>query len=467
MPDHNFARRGFRDPNRQFDRNRMRQFRQRGPRPGPEGEVDESQIDHIDTRVDFAQLEAKNLPELKELAKEFGVTGTTTFKKTDLVYKILEAHAGKSGYLFRVGLLESLPDGFGFMRLDGHSHSPEDVYVSQSQIKRFCLKTGDTVYGTVRAPKEGERYFSLLRVEAVNGRPAEVARTRKDFDKLIPIHPIKKFDLECEGEISTRLLDMIAPIGYGQRALITAPPKAGKTSLLKAIANSIAKNHPEVHLIILLIDERPEEVTDIRRSVRAEVVDSTFDREAENHMRVAELTLEKAKRLLECERDVVILLDSITRYSRASNLTVNPSGRTFSGGIDPAAMFRPKRFFGAARQIDGGGSITIIATALVDTGSRGDEYIYEEFKGTGNCDIFLDRDLFNRRIFPNVDVKLSGTRHEELLIAPDDLKKVWHMRRMLNGLDTAQATELLVDRLKHTKLNREFLALIEKTTRGS
>jgi transcription termination factor Rho len=396
------------------------------------------------------------------------VTGYTTLKKHDLVFRILEAQAEHDGLLFKEGALEILPDGYGFLRLHGYLPSPDDVYVSQSQVKRFGLKTGDVVSGRIRQPKESERYFSLLHIEAINGQNTEAIRNRVDFERLTPIFPLEHIRLETESSgITARLIDLIAPVGKGQRGLIVAPPKAGKTTLLKTIANSVATNHPEIVLIVLLIDERPEEVTDIERSVNGEVVASTFDELPENHMRVTELVLEKAKRLLESKRDVVILVDSITRLSRASNLTVTPSGRTLSGGLDPTAMYRPKRFFGAARNIEHGGSLTILATALVDTGSRMDDMIFEEFKGTGNLDLILDRELFDRRIFPAIDIKKSGTRHEELLLDREDLRRIWHMRRMLNALDPQEATELLIDRLKNTGGNREFLDLVDKSLKGN
>ncbi len=418
--------------------------------------------------MEMSRLEEKSLVELREVAKELNVSGYTTLKKHDLVFRILEAQAEQSGLLFKEGALEILPDGFGFLRLHGYLPSPEDVYVSQSQIKRFSLKTGDVVSGRVRQPKETERYFSLLHIEAINAQSPEAVRTRVDFERLTPIFPLDHIRLEIEQSgITARLIDLIAPIGKGQRGLIVAPPKAGKTTLLKTIANSVTKNHPEIVLIVLLIDERPEEVTDIERSVNGEVVASTFDELPENHMRVTDLVLEKAKRLLESKRDVMILVDSITRLSRASNLTVTPSGRTLSGGLDPTAMYRPKRFFGAARNIENGGSLTILATALVDTGSRMDDMIFEEFKGTGNLDLILDRDMFDRRVFPAIDIKKSGTRHEELLLPKDDLKRIWHMRRMLNALDPQEATELLIDRLKNTEANREFLELVDKSVKGN
>jgi transcription termination factor Rho len=349
------------------------------------------------------------------------------------------------------------------MRLNGFNPSPEDVYVSQTQVKRFGLKTGDLIAGQVRPPKENERYYSLLRVEALNGEDPEVGRTRKPFEALTPIYPMERLRMETKPDnIAGRMIDLIAPIGKGQRGLIVSPPKAGKTTLLKTIANSITANNPECILIVLLIDERPEEVTDMERSVRGQVVASTFDLPPENHMRLQELVLERAKRLVEHKRDVVILLDSLTRLGRASNLTVTPSGRTLSGGLDPAALYRPKRFFGAARNIEEGGSLTIIATALIDTGSRMDDMIFEEFKGTGNMEINLDRGLAEKRIFPAINIVKSGTRHEELLFSPEELRAVWQMRRVLAALDSEQATELLIDRLRNTRSNREFLQIVLK-----
>jgi transcription termination factor Rho len=414
---------------------------------------------------DMVTLEQKNLTELREIAKGLEMPGVATFKKSDLVFKILEAQAAQSGHGFKRGILEILPDGKGFMRTEGYLPGEEDVYVSQSQIKRFNLKTGDMVAGQVRAPKDMERYWGLLRVEAVNGEPNENIKTRKEFEKLTPIFPDEKFKLETTQEnITARIIDLVTPIGKGQRGLIVAPPKAGKTSLIKNVANSIMANHPDVYLIVLLIDERPEEVTDISRSVKGEVVASTFDELPDNHIRVADMVLEKAKRLVEMKRDVVILLDSITRLSRASNLVCTPSGRTMSGGLDPAAMYKPKRLFGAARNIEEGGSLTILATVLVDTGSRMDEYIFEELKGTGNLDLVLDRDLFNQRIFPSIDINKSGTRRDDLLLSKEDLAAVFHLRRTLASLDNDKAVTLLIDRLKNTKSNSDFMTIVQKSS---
>lgn len=378
-----------------------------------------------------------------------------------------EAHAERHPQA-ATGVLEILSDGWGFLRRNNLTPSPDDIYVSQTQIKRFGLRTGDLVAGQARPPKDSEKYFGLLRVERVNNVDPEVARSRKAFDDLTPIYPNERIVLETTPEETAgRLIDLIAPIGKGQRGTIVAPPKAGKTTLLKTIANAVAVNHPEMVLLVLLIDERPEEVTDIRRSVNGEVVSSTFDETPENHMRVAEMVLEQAKRLVESGRDVIVLMDSLTRYTRASNLTVNPSGRTLSGGLDPAALYRPKRFFGAARNIEEGGSLTILATALVETGSRMDDHIFEEFKGTGNMELDLDRNLADRRVFPAVDLIRSGTRHDELLYDEETLRKITQMRRLLTGLPTVEAVDLLIDRLKRTKSNKEFFKVIEKTMKGS
>lgn len=368
--------------------------------------------------------------------------------------------------LVKQGVLEILPDGWGFLRHNNFDPNSQDIYVAQAQIKRLGLKTGDTVSGVVRPPKDTEKYYGLLRVESVNGVNPELARNRVNYDELVPIYPEDRLILETDAKnLTSRVIDLIAPIGKGQRAIIVAPPKAGKTTILKSIANSITVNHPDVVLMVLLIDERPEEVTDIRRSVVGEVISSTFDELPENHMRVADMVLEKAKRLVESGRDVVILLDSLTRLSRASNLTVTPSGRTLQGGLDPAAIYRPKRFFGTARNIEHGGSLTIIATALVETGSRMDDIIFEEFKGTGNSELKLDREIANRRIFPAINVKESSTRKEELLYDEESLKAVYQLHRVLAGLGTVEATELLIDRLNNSKSNKEFLKTVSKTGR--
>ncbi len=418
--------------------------------------------------ITLAELNTKNLEELQEIAKENGLNGDFSgSRKEELVRKIWENFAEKSGYLFAQGILEILPDGWGFLRRSNFSPNAEDIYVSQTQIKRFVLKTGDLVAGQVRPPKESEKYFGLLRVEQVNGMDPEMSKSRINFDDLTPIYPNDRIILETTpNEIAGRFIDLISPIGKGQRGTIVAPPKAGKTTLLKTIANAITVNHPEMNLIVLLIDERPEEVTDIRRSVKGEVISSTFDETPENHMRVAEMVLEQAKRLVEAKKDVIVLMDSLTRYTRASNLTVTPSGRTLSGGLDPAALYRPKRFFGAARNIEEGGSLTVLATALVETGSRMDDHIFEEFKGTGNMELDLDRNLADRRIFPAVDILKSGTRHDELLYDEESLKRITQLRRLLSGLAVPEATELLIDRLKHTRSNKEFLKMVDKTMKN-
>ncbi|MCX8053243.1 MAG: transcription termination factor Rho [Armatimonadetes bacterium] len=417
--------------------------------------------------MELSELEKKSLEELQEIAASLDIENGS-IKRQDLIIKILKAFTERTGLIFDQGVLEILPDGWGFLRHSNFSPTASDVYVSQSQIKRFGLRTGDIVSGQVRPPKDTEKYYSLLRVQAVNGLDPEVARTRKNFDDLTPIYPNEQYKLETTPDnLSARFIDLIAPIGKGQRGLIVSPPKAGKTTLLKTIANSITTNSPEAFLIVLLIDERPEEVTDIRRSVDGMVVSSTFDELPENHIRVAEMTLEMSKRLVESGKDVVVLLDSITRLARASNLTVNPSGRTLSGGLDPSALYRPKRFIGAARNIEEGGSLTVIGTALIDTGSRMDDAIFEEFKATGNMELVLDRGLAERRIFPAIDIKRSGTRHDELLFDEETLKRVWHLHRLLAALDIEQGTELLIQRLKQTKSNEEFLKIVDKTIKSN
>ncbi|MBC7242492.1 MAG: transcription termination factor Rho [Anaerolineae bacterium] len=416
-----------------------------------------------EVRLTIAELESKTLDELRSLAREMGVTGYTRLKKNDLIMRILEAQAEQRGYVFRGGVLEIMPEGIGFLRADGLLPGPNDIYVSQSQIRRFGLRTGDMVVGQVRPPKESEKYYGLLRVEAVNGLDPEVAKRRPHFETLTPIFPNRQFKLETTPDVlATRLIDLVAPIGRGQRGLIVSPPKAGKTTILKQIANGISANYDDVHLMVVLIGERPEEVTDMDRSVEAEVYSSTFDDPVEQHVKVADMALHRAKRLVECKKDVVILLDSITRLARAYNLTVPPSGRTLSGGLDPAALYPPKHFFGAARNLEEGGSLTIIATCLVDTGSRMDDMIYEEFKGTGNMELHLNRKLAERRVFPAFDIERSGTRREELLLEPDTLAKVWTMRRMLAAIGGTEALEPLLERLRRTRSNREFLATLNK-----
>ncbi|RLC99099.1 MAG: transcription termination factor Rho [Chloroflexi bacterium] len=418
--------------------------------------------------LDMATLEIRRLAELRELAKEWEISGCSRMKKEDLILRLLQAKAERDGLMFNGGVLEIVDENKGYLRCKHYKPGPKDVYVSQSQIRRFGLRTGDMVVGQVRPPKENEKYFSLLRVEAVNGMDPEAAKKRPSFESLTPIFPEERFILEAApGNLTTRLLGMVAPIGKGQRGLIVSPPKAGKTTVLKHIANGISVSHPEVHLMVLLIGERPEEVTDMDRSVDAEVISSTFDEPVKSHARVTEIALARAKRLVEGKRDVVILLDSITRLSRAYNLVVQPSGRTLSGGLDPAALYPPKRFFGAARNIEEGGSLTTIATCLIDTGSRMDDMIYEEFKGTGNMELHLSRKLQERRIFPAFDIERSGTRKEELMIDHDTLQKIWLMRQRFldshtSGYSLAQAMKELLRVLKSTKDNQEFLNLFAK-----
>ncbi|MDI3316826.1 MAG: transcription termination factor Rho [Bacillota bacterium] len=411
------------------------------------------------------ELEGKTLPQLYQLAKELELTGYSSMRKRELIFEILKAKTEKDGLIFARGILDIMPEGFGFLRAMSFLPSDEDIYVSPSQIRRFNLRTGDEVQGQARKPKEGERYFGLLRVEAVNGVSPEVAADRIFFDNLTPIHPNQRYKLETNAhELSTRIIDLVAPVGKGQRGLIVSPPKGGKTVLLKKIANAIATNYPEVVLIVLLIDERPEEVTDMERSVRAEVLASTFDNPPENHIKLADMVLERAKRLVEHKKDVVILLDSITRLARANNVVVAPSGRTLSGGLDPAALIRPKRFFGAARNVEEGGSLTIIGTALVETGSRLDDVIYEEFKGTGNMELILDRSLAERRLFPAIDIKRSGTRREELLLSKEELEVMWAFRRTTHAMDAGKVLEILKDRLAKTRSNAEFFELLRRET---
>ena len=414
--------------------------------------------------MSISQLEALTLDELRELARTHEVTGYTRLKKYDLVMRLLRANAEQQGYIFGGGILEIVQDGIGFLRSDHLLPGPEDVYVSQSQIRRFGLRTGDLVIGQVRPPKDTEKYHGLLKVEAVNGLDPEEAKRRPIFEKLTPVFPNEQILLETRPNvISTRMIDMLGPIGRGQRGLIVSPPKAGKTTVLKRIANGITSNYNDIHLMIVLIGERPEEVTDMDRSVEAEVVSSTFDEPVQNHVRVAEMALERAKRLVESEKDVVILLDSITRLSRAYNLTVPPSGRTLSGGIDPAALYPPKRFFGAARNVEEGGSLTILATCLVDTGSRMDDMIYEEFKGTGNMELVLSRKLAERRIFPAFDIERSGTRAEEKLLDSETLAKIYTLRRMIDAMGGGHEAILpIIERMSRTRDNREFLDTLTK-----
>ncbi len=414
--------------------------------------------------LNYAELDRKSLTELRELAKEQAISGYSKYKKSDLIFRLLRAKAEREGLIFGGGVLEIVQDGIGFLRSDHLLPGDEDVYVSQSQIRRFGLRTGDMVIGQVRPPKDTEKYFGLLRVEAVNGIDPEAAKQRPDFDKLTPIFPNVQFKLETKGNIlSTRLLDLLAPIGKGQRGLIVSPPKAGKTTILKQIANGVSENYPLAHLMVVLIGERPEEVTDVDRSVEAEVFASTFDAEVESQTRVAEMALQRAKRLVETGKDVVIMLDSITRLARAYNLVVPPSGRTLTGGFDPAALYPPKRFFGAARNLEEGGSLTIIATCLVDTGSRMDDLIYEEFKGTGNMEAHLNRKLADRRIYPAIDWERSSTRREELLIDEDTLPRVWTLRRMLAAMGGGpEEIELVVERMAKTRSNKDFLGNLNK-----
>jgi transcription termination factor Rho len=416
--------------------------------------------------MDIADLKKKTIAELTDVARELNLEGTGAMKKQDLIFKILETQTQRNGVINAEGVLEILPDGFGFLRSANYNYlpGPDDIYVSPSQIRRFNLRTGDTVTGQVRPPKEGERYFALLKVDSINFEPPDAIKQKVLFDNLTPIYPNKRIWLETTPEdLSMRVMDLLIPLGKGQRGLVVAPPRTGKTILLQKIANSIAKNHPEIYLIVLLIDERPEEVTDMQRSVKGEVVSSTFDEPPERHVTVAEIIIEKAKRLVEHKKDVVILLDSITRLGRAYNTIVPSSGKVLSGGVDSNALQRPKRFFGAARDIEEGGSLTIIATALIDTGSRMDEVIFEEFKGTGNQEIVLDRKLAERRIFPAFDITRSGTRREELLLTEEELNKVWILRKILNPNNPVEAMEFLLDKMRRAKTNKAFLDSMKGT----
>ncbi|MGD2205531.1 MAG: transcription termination factor Rho [Anaerolineae bacterium] len=414
--------------------------------------------------MNIVELQNQTLSELQDVARDLDVSGYSRLKKHDLVMRLLQAYAEEKGLLFGGGILDIIPDGLGFLRSGDLLPSSDDIYVSQSQIRRFGLRPGDTVVGQVRPPKDNEKYFGLLRVEAVNGEDPERAKRRPWFDRLTPIFPREQFRLESgRHPLSTRLLDMLAPIGRGQRGMIVSPPKAGKTTILKEIANGLTSNHDDLHLMVVLIGERPEEVTDMARSVEAEVMAATFDEPVQHHVRVAEMALERAKRLVETGENVVILADSITRLARAYNLVVPPSGRTLSGGIDPAALYPPKRFFGAARNIEEGGSLTIIATCLVDTGSRMDDVIYEEFKGTGNMEMHLNRKLAERRLFPAIDIERSSTRREELLLNKDVLSRVWTLRRMIDALGGgADAVEPVLDRLSKTRSNADFLSTLNR-----
>ncbi len=415
--------------------------------------------------MNLKELKEQKINDLIVLADTLKIEGANSMRKQDLIFALLQAELEKNGQIYGEGVLEILPDGFGFLRAPDYNYlpGPDDIYISPSQIRRFNLKTGDTVSGQIRPPKESERYFALLKVELVNFEDPEAVRGKILFDNLTPLYPEEKFVIETKTEnLSSRIMDMLTPIGKGQRGLIVSPPRAGKTVILQNIANSISSNHKEVVIIVLLIDERPEEVTDMQRSVNGEVISSTFDEPAQRHVQVAEMVIEKAKRLVEHKKDVVILLDSITRLARAYNTVVPPSGKVLSGGVDSNALHRPKRFFGAARNMEDGGSLTIVATALIDTGSRMDEVIFEEFKGTGNMELYLDRKLSDRRIFPALDINRSGTRKEELLIDPDDLNRIWILRKILQPLSTIDAMEFLSEKIKDTKNNAEFLASMSR-----
>ncbi len=477
--EHNSSKR--QNANQKFNRNQRTQKRGYGSRtsyPVPTGEVAES-ILNAETSEDNASkpkliindLTVMSMPDLREMAMQYGFNADdlAPMKKQDLIFVILKAHTERGGIIFASGALEILPDGYGFLRSPQNSYlpGPDDIYISPSQIRLFNLKTGDTVYGQTRSPKEGERFFALLRIETVNLDEPRVAQTRVPFENLTPLYPNEKLRLETVStEVSTRIVDLFAPIGKGQRLLIVAPPKAGKTILMQKIANAITTNNPEVYLIVLLIDERPEEVTEMERAIKGEVISSTFDEQATRHVQVAEMVLEKAKRLVEHKRDVVILLDSITRLARAYNQTVQTSGKVLSGGVDSNALFKPKRFFGAARNVEEGGSLTIISTALIETGSRMDEVIFEEFKGTGNSEIDLDRKLAERRLFPAINIKKSGTRKEELLLTEEELQKMWVLRKVLNPMEDIEITELILDRMKKSKTNEAFLASMNAGTAG-
>jgi len=418
--------------------------------------------------LDIAKLKEMNIATLVQVAKELDVVGASTMRKQELIFKILQAQTEKSGLIFSEGVLECLPDGFGFLRAPDYNYlpGPDDIYVSPSQIRKFDLRTGDTISGQIRPPKEGERYFALIKVEAINFEPPDESRNKIFFDNLTPLYPMQRIRLETiRDNISARVLDLLTPIGKGQRGLIVAPPRTGKTMLLQTIANSVSTNHPEITLIVLLIDERPEEVTDMQRTVKGEVISSTFDEPAARHVQVAEMVIEKAKRLVEHKRDVVILLDSITRLARAYNTVVPPSGKVLSGGVDSNALQRPKRFFGAARNVEEGGSLTIIATALIDTGSRMDDVIFEEFKGTGNMEINLDRKLVDKRVFPAMDINRSATRKEELLVPKDELNRIWILRKVLSPLSPVESMELIIDKLSKSNSNGQFLASMSNGSR--
>jgi transcription termination factor Rho len=463
--------RGGRGPRQHGGGGRSREGQQtqqpRGQNQGPPRQADDAREPAAGVPrengpvVELSTLKEMSVTELTKIAKQLDVPGATGMRKQELIFQILRSRAEKSGLLFSEGVLETLPDGFGFLRAPDYNYlpGPDDIYVSPSQIRKFDLHTGDTVSGQIRPPKEGERYFALIKVEAVNFEPPDRGRDKIFFENLTPLYPQERIRLETASDnLSARVMDLMTPIGKGQRGLIVAPPRTGKTMLLQNIANSITANHPEIYLIVLLIDERPEEVTDMQRSVKGEVISSTFDEPATRHVQVAEMVIEKAKRLVEHKKDVVILLDSITRLARAYNTIVPPSGKVLSGGVDSNALQRPKRFFGAARNIEAGGSLTIMATALIDTGSRMDDVIFEEFKGTGNLEIHLDRKLADRRVFPAIDIQKSGTRKEELLIVREDLNRVWVLRKVLTPLSPVEAMELLLSKMAKTKGNAEFLA---------
>ena len=415
--------------------------------------------------MNLKDLKEKKISQLLKMADGLSIEGASGMRKQELIFALLQTELEKNGQIYGEGVLEILPDGFGFLRAPDFNYlpGPDDIYISPSQIRRFNLRTGDTVSGQIRPPKESERYFALLKVESVNYEDPEAARGKILFDNLTPLYPEEKFNLETDAEnLSTRIMDLLTPLGKGQRGIVVSPPRAGKTIILQGIANSITTNHPEVFLIVLLIDERPEEVTDMQRSVKGEVISSTFDEPAQRHVQVADMVIEKAKRLVEHKKDVVILLDSITRLARAYNTVVPPSGKVLSGGVDSNALHRPKRFFGAARNIEEGGSLTIVATALIDTGSRMDEVIFEEFKGTGNSELYLDRKLSDRRIFPAIDINRSGTRKEELLLDSNDLNRLWILRKVLQPLNTIDGMEFLYEKIKDTKNNTEFLESMNK-----
>ncbi len=415
--------------------------------------------------MNIVELKEKNIAELTEMADELKVEGVSGLRKQELIFAILQAQTEKNGMIFGEGVLEILPDGFGFLRAPDYNYlpGPDDIYVSPSQIRRFSIRTGDTVSGQIRPPKEGERYFALLKVDAINYEDPEISRSKILFDNLTPYYPEKKIKLEYSPtDYTTRAMDLVTPIGMGQRGMIVAPPRTGKTMLLQSIAKAVLKNHPDIKLIVLLIDERPEEVTDWQRQVKAEIISSTFDEPPQRHVQVADMVSERAKRLVEHKKDVVILLDSITRLARAHNAIIPASGKVLSGGLDANALQRPKRFFGAARSIENGGSLTILATALVDTGSRMDDVIFEEFKGTGNMELHLDRKLVDKRVFPAIDINASGTRKEELLVDKDDLNRMWVLRKVLNPLSTVESMEFLLEKLKQAKTNRDFLNSMNK-----